>query len=822
MERFVQDLRFAVRVLVKERGFTATALLTLAICIGANAAIFAIVNAVLLEPLPVPHPEQLVYMYNSYPGAGVGDRGSTGVPDYYDRLRETSVFQEQALYNTTGVTLGQEGNPQRVTAMAATPSMLRLLQVQPIRGRIFTDQEGELGNTKKVILTYGTWQQSFGGRDDAIGQSLRVSGEPYTIVGVLPRGFSFLDPDIMFWMPLAFTAEQKSDEARHSNNWSYLGRLKPGATIEQARQQIDALNTRNLDRFPQLKQILINAGFHTVVVPLQSYLVRQLRGTLYLLWGGVAFVLLIGVVNIANLTLVRSTARMKELATRHALGAGLGRLARQLFTETVLLTLVGGGAGLLLGFAGVRALARYGLAETPQGTTVAIDARVMLFTLLLALLVGVVIGLVPVLGVRQTNLSQAFREEGRSGTASRGARVMRRVLVTAQVAFAFMLLIGAGLLLASFRQILAVNPGFNPDHVLTARVSPPATRYKDDPALRAFSDRLLERVRALPGVEAAALTSNLPLGEDHSDSVILAEGYTMKPCESLISPFRTRVTPGYFEAMGIPLKAGRPFTASDTDKSPHVVVIDERLAAKFFGTEDPVGRRMWQPDKAEELSKGPGPNSDFYTIVGVVGSVRMLGLTEKGDVGAYYFPNSQNTMRGMTLVVRGSVEPDSLASSIRRQVTALDPELPLFAVQSMAARIDESLLNRRTPMLLAVLFAAIALFLASVGIYGVLAYQVSQRRREIGIRLALGSDGTRIFRLVVREGLALLGAGVGGGLIGAFIIRRAVESQLYGITALDPRVLVSVAAVLGVVAFVACAVPARRAARIDPVIALTE
>ncbi|HWT45289.1 MAG TPA: ABC transporter permease, partial [Vicinamibacterales bacterium] len=437
MERFVQDLRFAVLVLVKERGFTATALLTLAICIGANAAIFAIVNAVLLEPLPVPHAEQLVYMYNSYPGAGVGDRGSTGVPDYYDRLRETSVFQEQALYNTTGVTLGQEGNPQRVTAMAATPSMLRLLQVQPIRGRIFTDQEGELGNTKKVILTYGTWQQSFGGRDDAIGQSLRVSGEPYTIVGVLPRGFSFLDPDIRFWMPLAFTAEQKSDEARHSNNWSYLGRLKPGATIEQARQQIDALNTRNLDRFPQLKQILINAGFHTVVVPLQSYLVRQLRGTLYLLWGGVAFVLLIGVVNIANLTLVRSTARMKELATRHALGAGLGRLARQLFTETVMLTLVGGGAGLLLGFAGVRALARYGLAETPQGTTVAIDARVMLFTLLLALLVGVVIGLVPVLGVRQTNLSQAFREEGRSGTASRGARVMRRVLVTAQVAFAF-------------------------------------------------------------------------------------------------------------------------------------------------------------------------------------------------------------------------------------------------------------------------------------------------------------------------------------------------------------------------------------------------
>jgi len=509
MEKLIQDLRFATRVLLKERGFTITTLLTLAICIGANAAIFAIVNSVLLEPLPVPHPEQLVYMYNSYPGAGVSDRGSTGVPDYYDRLRETSVFQEQALYNPTGVTLGQEGNPQRVSAMRATPSLLRLLQVQAIRGRIFTEQEGEIGNTKKVLLTYGMWQQSFGGRDDAIGQTLRVNGEPFTVVGVLPKGFSFLEPDVKFWVPLAFTAEQKSDDSRHSNNWSYLGRLKPGATVEQARQQIDALNARNLDRFPQLKQILINAGFHTVVVPLQDFLVRDLRGTLYLLWSGVAFVLLIGIVNITNLMLVRSTARMKELATRHALGAGLGRIARQLLTETVLLTIVGGIGGLALGWAGVRALGRYGISETPQGTAIAMDARVILFTFLLALVVGVLIGLMPVFGVRQTNLSQAFREEGRSGTASRGARLTRRALVTVQVAFAFMLLIGAGLLLASFRQILAVKPGFNSEHVLTGRVTPPNTRYKDDPALLSFADRLLDAVRAIPGVESAGLTSKI-------------------------------------------------------------------------------------------------------------------------------------------------------------------------------------------------------------------------------------------------------------------------------------------------------------------------
>jgi predicted permease len=339
-----------------------------------------------------------------------------------------------------------------------------------------------------------------------------------------------------------------------------------------------------------------------------------------------------------------------------------------------------------------------------------------------------------------------------------------------------MLLIGAGLLLASFRQILAVNPGFNPDHVLTGRVTPPATRYKDDPALIAFADRLLAGVRAIPGVEAAGLTGYLPLGDDHSDSVILAEGYVMKPGESLISPFQNDVTPGYFEAMGIPLRAGRLFTDSDTAKSPSVVIIDERLAARFFGSSDPIGRRLWKPDKAEELSKGPGPTAHFYTIVGVVGSVRVTGLTEKENVGSYYFPNSQDALRGMTVVVRSTIEPDALASSIRRQVNAIDPELPLYAVQSMTQRIDESLLNRKTPMLLAMLFAIIALFLASVGIYGVLAYQVSQRKREIGIRLALGAQRSTLRRMFVRYALTLAAVGVIVGVAAAFALTRLMRS----------------------------------------------
>jgi predicted permease len=817
----LQDIRFGLRLLWKDRGFAATSILTLALCIGANAAIFAVVNSVLLQPLPVPHAGQLVHMYNAYPQAGVVG-GSSGVTDYYDRLRETTVFQEQALYNTRGVTLGGEGAPQRITSMRGTPSLLRLLQAQPVRGRIFTEEDGEIGKTNKAILTYASWQQWFGGQDSAIGKDIRINGEPFAVVGVLPRDFRFLDPDVKVWLPVAFTAEEKADDNRHSNNWSYVARLKEGATVEQARQQVDAVNARNLDRFPQLKQILINAGFHTVVTPLQAYLVRDLRGTLYLLLGGVVFVLLVGAVNVTNLMLVRSSARMKELATRHALGAGLSRIARQLLTETLLLSFAGGALGLALGYGGVRALTAFGLEATPQGTQVSIDSTVIAFTFGLALALSVLIGLIPVVSLRQMNLSQSFREEGRSGTASRGARVTRRALVTAQVAFAFMLLIGAGLLLASFQRVLGVKPGFDASRVMTGIVSLPATRYQKDPNMMAFWDQLLERVRALPGVQATGLTSSIPLGGGFSDSVILAEGYAMAPGESLISPYNSSVSPGYFEGMSIPLKGGRFFNASDNDRAPAVLIIDERLAQRFWKGQDAVGRRMWKPDAPEDLAKGPGPKTRYFTVVGVVGNIKTTGLTEKEPVGTYYYPLAQNVSRGMTLVARTAGDPSSIVGPIRQVVTSMDPELPFFAVKPMQQRVEESLVSRRTPMMLASLFGGIALFLAAVGIYGVLAFQVAQRRKEIGIRMALGSDGRRIFGLIVTEGLWLLAIGVGVGLGGAFAIRRAMETQLYGVQAMDPVVLAAVTGTLGLVAFLACAVPARRAARIDPLIALND
>lgn len=820
--QMLQDLRFGLRLLWKDRGFAATALLTLALCIGANAAIFAVVNSVLLKPLPVADSRQLLHMYNAYPGAGLTGPGSTGVPDYYDRLRETSVFQEQALYNTRGVTLGGDGEPQRIVSMLGTPSLLRLLQAKPLRGRLFTEEDGEAGKTRKAILTYASWQQWFGGQDSAVGRDVRINGEPYTVIGVLPKDFGFYHPDVKVWLPVAFTAQEKSDEQRHSNNWSYVARLKPGSTIEQAKQQIDALNTRNLDRVPQFKEILINAGFHTVVVSLQDFLVRDVRSTLYLLWGGVVFVLLVGAVNVTNLMLVRSSARMKELATRHALGAGLGRIAGQLLTETMVLALAGGAFGLGLGYAGVRALSAFGLEATPQGTPVTIDATVIAFTFGLALALAILVGLIPVLSLRHLNLNQSFREEGRSGTASRGARVTRRVLVTAQIAFAFMLLIGAGLLLASFQRVLNVRPGFDASHVLTGIVSPPAARYKEDAQLIAFWNSLADRVRALPGVRSAGIASGIPLGGNYSDSVILAEGYTMAPGESLISPFNSSVSPGYFETMSIPLKQGRLFTPSDDERAPKVLIIDERLAQRFWKGGHPIGRRMWKPDSAEEFKTGPGPKSRYFTVVGVVGNVRTTGLTEKEPVGAYYFPFAQNVGRGMTLVARTAGDPSSIAAAIRQQVSAMDPELPFFAVKPMQQRVDESLTSRRAPMMLVSIFGGIALFLAAVGIYGVLAFQVAQRRKEIGIRMALGSDGRRIFGLIVSEGLWLLALGVATGLAGAFAIRRAMETQLFGVQPMDPLVLALVTGTLGLVAFLACAIPARRAAKTDPLIALSD
>jgi predicted permease len=816
----LNDLRLGLRLLWKDKAFSLTAVLTLAVCIGANTALFSVVDHVLLRPLPFHESERILLMANQYPGAGVELGGQSGAADYYDRLRETTVFSEQAMYNSSDVSVDQNGTPTRVRVMNVTPSFFRLLGIAPQYGRIFQDSEGEIGSENKVLLSHALWQSAFGGDPQMIGRDVRVDGQPYAVVGILPRSFSFLRDDVMLWRPLAFTPQRK--EQRHSNNWYNIGRLKPGATMQQAQEQIDALNRANLDRFPQYKQLLINARFATTVVPLQQDLVRSVRPTLYLLWAGALFVLLIGCVNVANLVLVRSRARLKELATRLALGAGRGRVARQLVTEGVLLTLMSAALGLLAGYAVLQVLASLNMRDLPRGFDIRIDTIVIAYTLGIATVIGFVLGLIPVAAVLPANLTTVLRDEGRGGTSGRGARTLRRSLVVAQVGFAFVLLIGAGLLFASFRRLLAVDPGFVAERVMTASITLPRSRYQDDKALIGFAAESLRRLRALPGVSAAGATDTIPFGGNHNDSVILAEGYQMRPGESVISPQQVDVSTGYFEAIGAKLVLGRFFDERDGPDAPKVIIVDEKLARRFWPGQDPIGRRMYLPQDINNLL-AINDKTVFFSVVGVVHDIKLADLVSgNGEVGAYYFPMGQDSSRLLTYAVKVATDPSAVANSVREAIHSLDPELPVYEMQTMLERTDKSLMSRRSPMLLSLGFGAVALFLSAIGIYGVLAYLVTQRKKEIGIRIALGSSAGAIFELVLREGLLLIGGGFALGAAGAFLVRKSLESQLFGVTATDPMVLVVVTGTLALVAVLACALPARRATRIDPIVALTE
>jgi len=819
MESLVQDIKFSLRLLWKDKGFAATAIATLALCIGANAAIFSILYAVVLRPLPVPEPDRILALYNSYPKAGV-ERGSNGVPDYYDRLRDVSVFEEQALYNTPRVTVGEKGSVEQVRAMNVTPSLFRLLRGQPLLGRIFNEEEGTPGKERKVILSYALWQKLFGGQGTVLGQDLRIYGNLYTVVGVMPKDFVYLIPEVQLWRPLAFTPEQKSDSARYNNNYQMLGRLKPGATLEQAQAQVNALNAANLERFAEMKQVLVNAGFHTRVLRLQDDVIRDVKKTLVLLWGGALFVMLIGVVNIANIVLARSSARIRELATRFALGAGRLRVTRQLMTESLLLTGLSAMLGLVLGYWGLKALNQIGLDRIPRANEVALDGNVILFILGLAFVVGVAIGLIPMVQALHVNLSLVFRQDGRAG-ASRGARILRNTLAVVQVAIALVLLVGAGLLLASFRKVIAINPGFvAPQQILTGTVALPAVRYRNDSESSAFVTRALASIRSLPGVRGAGATDTIPFGSNNSDSVILAEGYVMKPGESLVSPSQVVVTPGYFEAMGITLLDGRRFDERDTAKSAQVIIVDDRLARRFWGNAGPVGKRMWRPSSAQNLIH-PDATTQYYAVVGVVRSVKLRALVDTDErVGAYYFPYEQSSRYTITFAVKTSPDPAFLVSALRNKIAALDPELPLYDIRTMQQRAEESLISRKSPMLLAMILGLVALFLAGVGIYGVLAYMVAQRTKEIGIRMAVGSTPEAIFQLILKEGILILAVGFALGLTGSLALGKYVKSLLYGVQPMESSVLIPVTMLLAIVALVACALPARRATRVDPIQAL--
>ncbi|MBS1854274.1 MAG: ABC transporter permease [Acidobacteria bacterium] len=820
MGSLVRSLKHAVRSLARDRGFTATVVLTIAVCIAANTVTFAVVNSVLLRPLPVPGARSILLMANRYPKAGADFGYYSASGDYYDRLRDVRVFTGQALFRTTGRTLEIQGTPERVTAMQATPSLFPLLQVPPAHGRAFSDAEGEIGQEKKVILSDGLCRQLYGAPEAALGRDVRINGQPYTVVGVMPAGFNFIDPEVRLWIPAAFTAEEK--QVRHSNNWQNIGRLKPGATLAQAQAQVDALNRANLERFPNYKELLINAGFHTAVVPLEDMLVKQVRSALYLLWGGAAFVLLIGAVNVANLVLARATLRRKEFATRLALGAGTARLISQLVTENVLLALAGGGAGAALGNALLTALAHRGIETLPRAAEIRVDGTVALAMLAMAALVGIFIGLIPSAQVMRARLNDVLREESRSGTGGRRARRVRQALVVAQFGLAFVLLAGAGLLLASFRQLLRVDPGFDVHGVVTAATSAPQSLYPKDADARLLMDRVLEAIRGIPGVTAAGATSNIPWSGDHSDSVILAEGYTMKPGESVISPEQIVVTPGYFEAMRIPLVAGRAFNEHDRESDPGAIIVDQRLARRFWGDRNPLGRRMYFPQDINDLFK-IDEHTKWMTVVGVARPVHTADVEGNGNpVGTYYLPYAQHVQRGYSLAIKASGDTGAILRAVRARFAAAAPSLALFDVHTMEERGDLALASRRASLTLAMFFGGLALFLSGIGIYGVLAYLVTQRQREIGIRAALGCTAGGVMKLVLGEAMWLLVAGLALGAAGAVALRSVVAGELYGVKPLDPAVMLVVVLTLAAVGLGACVPPARRATRVDPAITLRE
>jgi predicted permease len=816
----LRDLRHAVRSLIGDKGFTVTVILTIAVCIAANTATFAVVNSVLLRPLPVPGARSILLMANRYPRAGADFGYNSASGDYYDRLRDVHVFSEQALFRTSGQTLEIQGPPERVTGMLATPSLFRLLRVAPAHGRAFSDAEGEPGADQEVILSDGMSRALFGSPQAALGRGVRLNGRPYTVVGVMPAGFNFIDPDVRLWLPAAFPPALR--EVRHSNNWQNIGRLKRGSTIQQAQSQVDALNRSNLDRFPSFKELLINAGFHTVVMPLEDMLVRQVRGALYLLWGGAAFVLLIGAVNVANLVLARTTRRRKEFATRLALGAGTGRLMGQLVTESILVALAGGVAGAALGAGLLRALMHRGIETLPRAGEVRVNGVVVLAMLATAALVGIVIGLIPSAQVIRARVNEVLHEESRSGTGGRRARRMRQVLVVAQVGLAFVLLAGAGLVLASFRQLLRVYPGFDVKGVVTAATSVPQPLYPKDADANGLMDRALAAIRAIPGVAAAGATTTIPWGGNHSDSVILAEGYVMKPGESLISPEQVTVTPGYFEAMHIGIVAGRPFDERDRQAAPGAIIVDERLAHHFWPDRDPLGRRMYFPQDINDLLK-TDEHTRWLTVVGVARPVHTADVEGNGSpVGAYYLSYAQNVQRGYALAIKTSGDTGSILRVLRTRFAAVAPSLALFDVHTMEERGDLALASRRTSLTLALFFGCLALFLSGVGIYGVLAYLVAERQREIGIRAALGCTAGGVVKLVVNEALWLLGAGLLLGVAGSMALRSVVAGQLYGVKPLDPVVMSAVILALTVVGLTACLLPARRATRVDLVTVLRE
>ena len=818
----LRDLQAGLRLLGRERGFAATVILTLAVCLGANAAIFTVVNAVILRPLPVPESDRIVGLGDVYPTITPNDILANDAPSYFDRREALTALEEMALFTYWFDTLPIDGLPQELRGMRVTPSLFSLIRVQPAIGRAFSDADAETGAEKVIVLSDGLWRTLFGGDPAAIGKSLRLgwTGERYTVVGVMPPGFSFFDEGedghagprqgVQFWIPMVFTPEQRTDAARTRYGFTQIGRLKPGATLKQVRDQANALRAEYGRRFPQFRYDEL--GMYTSVLPLQEALTKRFRRTLYLLWGGAGFVLLIGALNIANLSLARASARRRELAMRLALGAGRAVVVRQLIIEALVPAALGGAAGLAVGAAILRVLSWAGLDTLPSASGARLDLATTGVIAAGTVAVALIIGLLPGSVAGDVTINRVLVDGSRSGTSGRRTRLLRRGLVVVQVALSVVLLIAGTLLLTSFRRLLQVDGGFTATGVVTATVFPPPSRYPDQRALAALLDRIRDRVLIVPGVSAAGLTSNVALSGYESPSTVAAVGQPPDDQAPLV-PSVVTITPGYCEAMSTPMMKGRAFDTRDREDTEKVAIVDEPLARRLWPNGDPIGQAITRGEA--------GP----FTVVGVVRNVRFEGLAGHIDaIGTAYFPHTQAPPMGRLrwLAIRSAGDPAAVVRAARAALVEIDPDLPLSDVQTMTERTTRSLISQRLATSLAAMFAVTALFLSMLGIYGVLAQLVARRTREIGIRMALGSTVGAIFRLVLAEGVLLIGAGLMLGVGGALAMAGALQGLLYGVQPTDPVLLTAVALGTGGIALVACVGPARRAANLDPVEVLSE
>jgi predicted permease len=806
----ISKIRYALRQLAQTPGFTATAVATLALCLGANFAIFAVVDAILVRPLPFPQPDRLVAVFNGYPGAGV-ERVGVSLPNYFDRRDAIKAFASVSIYQDGSVVVGATGSPHRVPTARVSSEFFATLSVPLAMGRAFTDDQLKYGTDEVAVLTDGFWRSHFAADPHVLGRTFLNDGLTITVIGVLPRDFRFLSSRAEFYRPASHAPDDRQPNRRHSNNWNMFARLAPGATLADAQAQIDAFNAQQTRDDP-LAAVIKGSGYHTTVSPLHADYVRTVRPTLVLLQVGVLFLLLIGAVNLANLLLIRASSRTKALAIRQALGAGRRHIAAEVIVETTVLALGGGLLGLLLGWLGVNLLRSLGAAQLPLGAAIVFDAPLAAVSLAAAIVVGLVLAAPIIWFSLHANLASILQAESRGGTSGRAAQRLRHGFIVAQIALAFVLLSGAGLLGLSLERVLATPAGFNPVNILTGQIVLPWKGYKDEASRLAFMDRLLPAIRALPGVTHVALNTNLPFAGNTNDSAITIEGYTPRPGETIRAHYLAGVTANYWPMMNIPLQRGRFLEDADNHRPQRVCVVDQAVADHYWPGADPIGHRLAQDVTVNE--------KNATTVVGVVASVKQNELAETPGHGAIYFPYAAYNSPFFHLIVRTTLPPGALAPMVQKAILQLDPELPIDDLRPMQARIDDSLIARRAPAVLAGIFAAAALLLAAIGTYGVLAYAVNQRRREIGVRMALGALPQQILTQFLGLGAKLLVVGVALGVVGTWAAGRAMQSVLFGVGGLPFGVLAATAGVMLGVVFFAMFLPSRRASCVNPVDAL--